>query len=87
MILDNFRIHSSQISQLALRQFADRIVLHFLPPHCPTENKIERLWLDLHAQVTRNHTGATMEELMRNVRQFVQERSTGHRLEIVDLAA
>src|SRR5688572_4690975 len=32
-----------------------RVALHFLPPYCPTVNRIERLWLDLHAVVTRNH--------------------------------
>jgi transposase len=30
-------------------------VLHFLPPYCPDDNRIERLWKDLHDNVTRNH--------------------------------
>ena len=32
------------------------MVLHFLPPYCPDHNRIERLWKDLHDNVTRNHT-------------------------------
>lgn len=87
MILDNYRIHTSQISQLALAGFGGRIVLHFLPPYCPNENKIERLWQDLHGEVTRNHNCPTMEELMRNVRQFIQPRTRRHQLRIQSLAA
>ena len=41
-----------------------RVALHFLPPYCPTVNRIERLWLDLHAVVTRNHRCATIEALL-----------------------
>jgi len=87
VILDNYRIHSSQISQLALAGFGGRVVLHFLPPYCPNENKIERLWLDLHSEVTRNHRCSTMEALMRNVRYFVQARSCRRPFRIRALAA
>ncbi len=75
VILDNCRIHSSKITQRALAMYGDRIVLHFLPPYCPNDNKIERLWRDLHQEVTRNHNCKTMVELMRNVRSFVHKRS------------
>jgi transposase len=74
VILDNFRIHSSQITQQGLAAFEGRIVFHFLPPYCPDDNKIERLWQDLHSEVTRNHTCRTMDELMENVRHFVRPR-------------
>jgi transposase len=72
IILDNYRIHSSKIVQQALRQFEGRIVLHFLPPYCPDHNKIERVWLDLHANVTRNHSCTSMKQLMANVWRYVQ---------------
>jgi len=39
-----------------------------LPPYCPNDNRIERLWQDLHANVTRNHTCVNMDELMTKVR-------------------
>jgi transposase len=74
VILDNYRIHTSQITQRALAAFGERIVLHFLPPYCPNENKIERLWQDLHAAVTRNHRCQTMSELMQHVYRYLQRR-------------
>jgi len=74
VILDNYRIHSSQITQRALAAFEGRIALHFLPPYCPNDNKIERLWQDLHAAVTRNHRCRTMSELMQHVYRYLQRR-------------
>lgn len=74
VILDNYRIHKSQITQRALAGFGGRIRLHFLPPYCPNENKIERLWQDLHAAVTRNHRCGTMSELMPHVYRFLKRR-------------
>jgi transposase len=41
--------------------------LHFLPPYCPDYNRIERIWKDLHDNVTRNHTCRSMRELLREV--------------------
>jgi len=39
VILDNYRIHKSQITQRALAAFGGRIRLHFLPPYCPHDNE------------------------------------------------
>jgi len=75
VILDNFKIHSSEITQAVLRSFDSRIRLHFLPTYCPEHNKIERLWLDLHAQVTRNHRCPNIESLMAQVRRFLSRRA------------
>src|SRR5262249_53623159 len=75
VILDNYRIHSSQITQWALRCAGGRIVLHFLPPYCPNDNKIERVWEDLHAHVTRNHRCPDMAALMREVRDYLQRHN------------
>ena len=47
------------------------MVLHFLPPYCPDHNRIERLWQDLHANVTRNHRCVSMDELLLRVRSFL----------------
>jgi transposase len=71
-ILDNYIIHSSKRTKRFLAQFGDRVVLHFLPPYCPDDNRIERVWLDLHANVTRNHRCRTMEELMVQVVAFLR---------------
>ena len=75
VIVDNYRIHSSRITQQALAALGGRVVLHFLPPYCPNDNKIERFWQDLHANVTRNHRCKTMEELMKRVRAFMRKHS------------
>jgi transposase len=75
VILDNYRIHDSKITQAALEGFGGRIRLHFLPPYSPKENKIERLWEDLHANVTRNHTCRTMKALMVEVREYLWRRN------------
>jgi transposase len=75
VILDNYRIHSSQIVGVALAGYAARIRLHFLPPYCPDHNKIERIWQDLHAAVTRNHQRPTMTKLMQDVRYYLRKRN------------
>jgi transposase len=75
VILDNYRIHSSQIVAVALAGFASRIQLNFLPPYCPNDNKIERFWQDLHAEVTRNHRCPTMTKLMQEVRYYLNKRN------------
>jgi len=72
LILDNYIIHSSKRTQRFLTQFGDRVVLHFLPPYCPDDNRIERVWLDLHANVTRNHRCKTIEALMVQVVAFMR---------------
>jgi transposase len=72
IILDNYIIHSSKITQKAVEKFHGRIVLHFLPPYCPDDNKIERcVWRDFHANVTRNHKCQDMDQLMREVRRYL----------------
>ena len=69
IILDNYGIHDSLQVRLALKSEAARkLKLHFLPPYCPDHNRIERIWKDLHDNVTRNHRCTTMEELMAEVR-------------------
>ena len=75
LILDNYCIHSSGLTEVAVNALADRMTLHFLPPYCPDHNRIERVWKDLHAEVTRNHTCSTMEELMHNVRTYIEKRN------------
>lgn len=75
VILDNYRIHDSKMVHAALADFEGRIQLHFLPPYCPNENKLERLWQDLHANVTRNHTCEDIDTLMYEVRYYLRKRN------------
>ena len=76
LILDNYGIHDSQQVQLALKSAAAaKITLRFLPPYCPDHNRIERIWKDLHDNVTRNHRCAGMAELMAEVRLYLNTRN------------
>jgi transposase len=74
VILDNYKIHDSQLVAWALLEAGGRLRLEFLPPYCPQHNKIERLWEDLHAAVTRNHTCPDMESLVQAVRYYLRLR-------------
>lgn len=74
LILDNYRIHKSKRTQLALDSAGGVFELHFLPPYCPDHNKIERVWRDIHANVTRNHRCKSMKQLMRNVNNYLRRK-------------
>jgi transposase len=81
LILDNYGVHSAKETKRVLKELGDKIVLHFLPPYCPDANRIERVWLDFHANVTRNHRCKTMRHLLANSRRYldvyVWRRATG----------
>lgn len=73
LIVDNCKAHSSQKVRKALdEEFGGVIVLHFLPPYCPEHNAIERLWRELHANVTRNHRCKNIEALLAHVERFLK---------------
>ena len=72
VVLDNYGIHHAKLTNRALAELGDRIVLHFLPPYCLDANRIERVWQELHANVTRNHRCKTLQELLTNCRQYVE---------------
>jgi transposase len=76
VVLDNYGIHSSRLVQQALaEEFDERILLLYLPPYSPKHNRIERLWRELHAKVTRNHRCRTLVELLRDVEVFLRRAS------------
>ena len=75
VVLDNFRIHDSKLVHTALAGYAGHVRLHLLPPCCPDDNKIERVWEDLHANITNNHGCSHMDELMNNVRRYLRDRN------------
>ena len=75
MVLDNFKIHDSKQVRAWLEEHGTRFRLNFLPPYCPDDNRIERVWEDLHANVTRNHCWGTIEELMKQVIAWVVRRN------------
>jgi transposase len=75
LVLDNYVIHSSRVVQKYLRDSEGVFKLHFLPPYSPDDNRIERLWKDLHANVTRNHRCRSIEELMKRVTWYLHKRA------------
>jgi transposase len=89
LVVDNYGIHSARLTKSSLATLGGRIVLHFLPPYCPDHNRIERVWQNLHANVTRNHRCKTMNHLLANCRRFLDayrwRRATG--LPAIDSAA
>lgn len=76
VILDNYSIHSTRQVELSLAtEHGQRLRLHFPPPYCPDHNRIERVWRDLHADVTRNHRCNTITHLMAEVRYWLRKRN------------
>ena len=86
VIVDNYSIHSSRQTTLAIAGLP-RITLHFLPPYSPQFNPIERVWLDLHAEVTRNHRCTEMDELLTEVEDYLQYRNRTASREITKAVA
>ncbi len=84
LVVDNYIIHRSKKTQRALAKLNGQVVLHFLPPYCPDDNPIERVWLDVHTAVTRNHRQPDIEALMAAVQTYLADydgrggRRAGH---------
>jgi transposase len=66
VIVDNYKIHTSALVRWALKGTHGRMKLHFLLPYSPQYNRIERVWEDVHGNVTRNHRCADIDTLMRH---------------------
>ena len=76
VILANYAVHTSRQTQTWLAEHGERLRLHFLPPYCPDDNRIERrVWREVHANVTRNHDCGTIEELMDEVVYHLMNRN------------
>lgn len=74
IILDNYIIHKSRIAQCFLSH-NPKFQLLFQPVYHPWVNHIERLWKQLHDNITRNHRCTTMNQLMKKVRHFMNNIS------------
>jgi transposase len=76
VILDNYGIHASRMTRAWLARHGQRIRLHFLPPYCPDDNRIERrVWREMHANVTTNHEYRTIQDLMEAVTRWLKSRN------------
>jgi transposase len=76
VIVDNYAIHTSRQTRAWLGEHGQRLRLHFLPPYCPDDNRIERrVWREVHANVTRNHDCDSIEQLMGEVVYHLMSRN------------
>jgi transposase len=83
VILDNFVIHSSRQTRLWLAEFGGKFRLHFLPPYCPDDNRIERkLWREMHANVTVNHRCETIEQLINEAICYLMSHNRKSRMRV-----
>ena len=74
VILGNHAIHETQLVRDLLRRMGGKIRLRFPPPHWPNQDRIERPWRDLHANVTCDHRCRTMQSLLANVLRRLETR-------------
>ena len=76
VVLDNYTIHSSRQTRLWLAEFGGKFRLHYLPPYCPDDNRIERkLWREMHANVTVNHRCWSIEQLTSEVVYYLMKHN------------
>jgi transposase len=86
VVLDNYTIHSSRQTRLWLSEFGTKFRLHFLPPYCPDDNRIERkVWREVHANVTVNHRCATIEDLMAEVVYYLMAHNRKAQMSVREL--
>jgi transposase len=86
VVLDNYVNHSSRQTRAWLEEFGGKFRLHFLPPYCPDDNRIERkVWREMHANVTINHRCSSIEQLMREVRYYLMGHNRRTALEVREL--
>jgi transposase len=71
LVVDNYRIHHSRKTQEFLQQYADQLILFFLPTYSPWLNLIELLWKHLRRKVTHNHLFETITQLLEAVKLFL----------------
>lgn len=76
VICDNARFHNCRAVWNYLARWSHRLRLHFLPKYAPETNPIERVWWRLHETVTRNHRAATMDALLKHVRDWLDDHGS-----------
>jgi transposase len=71
---DNARYHHAKILQPWLNEQNRRVKLHFIPPYCPHLNPIERLWGEMHRQVTHNRHYAKFKDFAEAILYFFKQQ-------------
>jgi transposase len=78
LVRDNGRFHKTKAVTVGLEAHQDQIELYWLPPYCPSLNRIERLWGHLKRTILANVLFATLEDLVAAFRKGVGQIN-GHR--------
>ena len=73
VICDNASFHASRLVRAFLDRWGHRIQLHFLPKYAPETNPIERIWWRLHEDITRNHRCLSMDALLNEVYDWLNQ--------------
>jgi transposase len=74
VVADNYSIHTARdVCRWLARH--PRFVLLWLPCYCPKANPIERVFGDLHDQITRNHRHRTLPPLLTEVKRYLRRRA------------
>ena len=87
VFLDNARYHHAKLVRAWLERPGCRIKLHFIPPHCPHLNPIERLWGAMHKHVAHNKCYATRAQFADATLGFLREKVPRNRVSFRDAVA
>lgn len=87
VICDNAAFHRCRKVWDYLRTWGHRIAIHFLPRYAPETNPIERVWLQLHETLTRNHRCPTMDDLLCDVYSWAERQKCFYGKELAQYAA
>jgi transposase len=74
VVADNYSIHTAGDVRRWLARHP-RFVLLWLPCYCPKANPIERIFGNLHDQITRNHCHRTLPPLLAEVQRYLRQRA------------
>jgi transposase len=78
LVCDNGRFHTTRAVTAWLEAHEDQIEVYWLPPYCPSLNRIERLWGHLKRTVLANVLFTSLEDLVAAFRKGVGQIN-GHR--------
>jgi transposase len=78
LVCDNGRFHTTKAVAAWLEAHREEVEIYWLPPYCPSLNRIERLWGHLKRTVLANVLFATLEDLVAAFRKGVGQIN-GHR--------
>ena len=78
LVCDNGRFHTTQAVTAWLEAHKDQVEVYWLPPYCPSLNRIERLWGHLKRTVLANVLFTSLEDLVAAFRRGVGQIN-GHR--------